>query len=267
MLINNELIVQILGIAIPAISSLGGWLLSQNYNIFNSRKIQKYDVWDYQHTVFLYQAFFSIINPLIFLVGFFFLAKISVKIEYSYNFQLVFMLEMYIIILLAVYITESEILEKKRKRIEVISSSISKEALQVMLNVNDKKDFFYKISTFAFFIIWMVLIYIKNQQIIFVILLIWLIGYIISIIYMFRRLSKYKTKAKVKSNTIIYMDYRKDYGCYCNMVLKKDFSFKVQDNNITTYYPGDISSYTIKQDNLISITVGYKIEYTENNKN
>lgn len=267
MLLINELIVQILGIVIPVISSIIGWFLAQNQNIFNLRKIQKYDVWDYQYTVFLYQAFYSVINPIIFLVGFFFAVWVSAKIEYSYYLQLVFSMEIYIILLVVVLIIESEVLGNKRKRLDIISSSISEEASELMLNIDKKKELPYKISTFIFFIIWVLSIFTSNQDIMFILILFWIISYFILIIYMFRRLSKYKTKAKIKSNTIIRMDYRKDYRCYCNIVLKKEFSFKVLDNNIIIYYPGDISSYTIKQDNLISITVGYKIEYTENNKN
>jgi len=102
---------------------------------------------------------------------------------------------------------------------------------------------------------------------IFRLVLFWLIYYVISIIFMFRRLSKYKTRAMIKSKTIIKMDYTKEYGCYCNIVLKKEFSFKIQDNNIIVYFPGDISSYTIKQDNLISITVGYRVEYSNVKEN
>jgi len=147
MTIDSELISQILYFTSPVLSLIILWL-SRNENIFNSRKIQKYDVWDYQYTVFLYQAFFSIINPIIFLAGFFLAGWISTKVEYSHYFQLAFMMEIYVVILIVVYVSESEILRNKRKRLHIISSSISEEASDVMLNVDANKNFLYKINTF-----------------------------------------------------------------------------------------------------------------------
>ncbi len=78
---------------------------------------------------------------------------------------------------------------------------------------------------------------------------------------MLYRVLYYKHTIKIKSKTIIRMNYTQKHNCYCNLVLKEVFSFKLENNNIIIFYPGDISSYTIKQDNLISIDVGYKIEY------
>ncbi len=46
MTIDSELIAQILYFASPVLSIVALWL-SRNENIFNSRKIQKYEVWDH----------------------------------------------------------------------------------------------------------------------------------------------------------------------------------------------------------------------------
>ena len=264
MAIDSELIAQILYFASPVLSIIILWL-SRNENIFNSSKIQKYDVWDYQYIVFIFQTFYSILNPIIFVIGFFFASWLAPKLEINYYLQLAFMIEIYLAIIIIVLVIESEILVRKKKKLEIISSSISKELSKLMLSIDSKKSNVYKINMLFFSIVWIVLIKHSNEEVI--IGVSWFVYYIISNIFMSRRLSKYKTKAKIKSNTIIRMDYRKDYGCYCNLVLKKEFSFEPQDNNIIIYFPGDISSYTIKQDNLISITVGYRVEYLDVKEN
>lgn len=267
MTIDSELIAQILYFASPVLSIIILWL-SRNENIFNSRKIQKYDVWDYQYTVFLFQAFYSIINPMIFLVGFFFANWVSAKIEIIYYLQLMFFVEIYFAIIIIVLVVESEILSKRKEKLKINSSSITDEFSEMMLNADVKRNLLYKTNMFIFSVIWLILLIKRlNPAVILGVIIFWFIYYLISIILMQSRLSKYKTKAKIKSNTIIRMDYRKDYGCYCKIVLKKEFSFKMQDNNIIIYFPRDISSYTIKQDNLISITVGYRVEYFNAEKN
>ena len=266
MVIDSELIAQILYFASPVLSIIILWL-SRNENIFNSSKIQKYDVWDYQYTMFLYRVIYSIFNPIIFMIGFFFANWLAPKLEMNYYLQFAFMLEIYFAIIIGVLVFESEILAKKKKKLEIISSSISKEFSKLMLSIDSKKGNVYKMNMLFFSIVWLLLIKHSNEEVIIGVVVSWLVYYIISNIFMSRRLSKYKTKAKIKSNTIIRMDYRKDYGCYCNIVLKKEFSFEPQDNNIIIYFPGDISSYTIKQDNLISITVGYRVEYLDVKEN
>jgi len=266
MAIDSELIAQILYFASPVLSIIALWL-SRNENIFNSRKIQKYDVWDYQYIVLLYQVIYSIFNPIIFMLGFFFANWVAPRLEINYYLQLVFMLEIYFAAIIIVLVIESEILSRKKERLRIISSSISEEFSKTVLNVDSKKHTIYKINMLFFSIVWLILIKQSNENIILGVAILWFIYYLISIILMPKRLSKYKTRAKMKSNTIIRMDYRKYYGCYCNIVLKKEFSFKIQDNNIVIYFPGDISSYTIKQDNLVSITVGYRVEYFDVKEN
>lgn len=266
MTIDSELIAQILYFASPVLSLIILWL-SRNENIFNSRKIQKYDVWDFQYTVFLFQAFYSIINPMIFLIGFFFANWVSTKMKISYYLQLMFFVEIYFVIVLIVLVVESEILSKRREKLKIISSSISDEFSEMMLNVDVKKSLPYKTNMFIFSVIWLILIKQFNTEVILGVIIFWFIYYLVSIFFMQRKLSKYKTKAKIKSKTIIRMDYTKRNGCLCNIVLRKEFSFKIQDNNIIIYFPGDISSYTIKQDNLISIIVDYRVEYFNVNEN
>ncbi len=260
MTIDSELIAQILYFASPVLSIVALWL-SRNENIFNSRKIQKYEVWDHQYIVLLYQVIYSIFNPIIFMLGFFLSNWVAARLEINYYLQLVFMLEIYFATIIIVLVLESEILSRKKEKLRIISSSISEEFSKTMLSVNSKKDIIYNINMLFFSIVWLILIKQSNESIILGAAILWFIYYLISIILMPKRLSKYKTRAKIKSITIIRMDYKKDYGCYSNIVLKKEFSFKIQDNNIIVYFPGDISSYTIKQDNLISITIGYRVEY------
>lgn len=266
MTIDSELIAQILYFASPVLSIVALWL-SRNENIFNSRKIQKYEVWDHQYIVLLYQVIYSIFNPIIFMLGFFLSNWVAVRLEINYYLQLVFMLEIYFAAIIIVLVLESEILARKKEKLRIISSSISEEFSRTMLSVNSKKDIIYNINMLFFSIVWLILIKQSNENIILGAAILWFIYYLISIILMPKRLSKYKTRAKIKSITIIRMDYKKDYGCYSNIVLKKEFSFKIQDNNIIVYFPGDISSYTIKQDNLISITIGYRVEYFDVSEN
>ncbi len=260
MTIDSELIAQILYFASPVLSIVALWL-SRNENIFNSRKIQKYEVWDHQYIVLLYQVIYSIFNPIIFMLGFFLSNWVASRLEINYYLQLVFMVEIYFAAIIIVLVLESEIIARKKEKLRIISSSISEEFSKTMLSVNSRKNIIYNINMVFFSIVWLILIKQSNANIILGASILWLIYYLISIILMPKRLSKYKTKAKIKSKTIIKLDFTKYNNCYLNIILKKEFSFKIQDNNVTIYFPGDISSYTVKQDNLISITVGYRVEY------
>ena len=262
--ISNEflqLLTVILTVIAPILSGIVTWFFSKNQDIFNTRKIQKYNVWDYQHAVFFYHAIYSMLNPIIFVLGLFFANWAAPKLETNHYTQLMLFVEIYLGIAIIILVIESLILSRRREKLKIISSSISEEFSKTMLNVDLKKGYVYKINMLLFLIVWLIFIMQPNEKLIKPFLLSWFIYYLMSIILMQRRLSKYKTKAKIRSKTIIRMDYRKDYGCYCDIVLKEEFSFKLEDNNIIIYYQGDISSYTIKQDNLISITVGYKVEY------
>jgi hypothetical protein len=268
--ISNELIELfsvILQVMAPVVGGIATWFFSKNQDVFNTRKIQRYNVWDYQYTVFFYHVIYSIFNPIIFILGFFFANWVAVKLETYYYIQLMFFIEIYLAIIVIILMIQSEILSKRREKLKIISSSISEEFSEAMLNVNSKKSNVYKMNMLFFSIVWLIFIIQPNEEVIKAVAFSWLIYYLISIMLMQRRLSKYKTKAKIKSKTIIRMDYRKNYGCYCNIVLKKEFSFKLQDNNIIIYFPGDVSSYTIKQDNFISIIVGYRVEYYDENEN
>jgi len=150
MMVDSELIAQILYFASPLLGIIALWL-SRNENIFNSRKIQKYDVWDYQYIVLLYQVIYSIFNPIIFMLGFFFASWVVAKLEINYYLQLAFMLEIYFAIIIMVSVLESEILAKKKEKLRIISFSISEEFSKTMLSVDSKKNTIYKINMLFFF--------------------------------------------------------------------------------------------------------------------
>lgn len=263
---NNQLyqlLSVVLPVIVPVVVSYVTWLMSKNQDVFNLRKIQKYNSLDYQDAVFSYQTFFSIINPVIFLEEFIIALNVAANIDSNYYVQLLWLIMLYGSLLMVLLVVEFVILSEKKEKLKTITASISEEFSKMMLTVDNKKSLIYKANMFFFSSIWLIFIYPPNIKVTNVVILFWTIYYIISIFYMICRLSKYKTRGRIKSKTIIRMDYRKDYGCYFNIILKKNFSFKFQEDKIVIYYPGDISSYTIKQDNLINITVGYRAEYTD----
>lgn len=259
--INNELIIQFLSFATP-ILTLIVWGVSRNENIFNSKMIQKYESRDYQYTILLYQTIYTIANPILFYLGFLASTFVSKITNPEYPQVLFFAIELYTAFTVVLLVFETEFARNKRKKLQIISSSISEEAEKIVLYKNNKKDYFFRFSMFVFFTPWVIVAFnLSNKEIILSCVFSLTLYYVITVIIMTFRLSRYKTKAIITSNTVIRADFREEYGCYLNMVLKKEFSFKIQDNNIIIYYPGDISLYTIKQDNLISVNVGYSIEY------
>ncbi|WMJ77867.1 hypothetical protein RBQ61_02765 [Sedimentibacter sp. MB35-C1] len=261
MKINSELIIQFLSFATP-ILTLIVWGLSRNEKILNSKKIQKYENRDYQYVILLFQAINTVINPILFYFGFLVSFLVSKIINPVYPQWLFSTIEFYIAFVVILLVFETEIVMKKRKKLQIISSAISEEAKKIVLYKNNKKDYFYRFNMVIFFIPWIfVANNVSNKELILTYIFGLIIYYVISVIIMSFRLSRYETKAIITSNTVIRTDFREEYGCYLNMVLKKEFSFKIEDNNTLIYYPGDISLYTIKQDNLISVNVGYNIEY------
>ena len=266
MLFNNELIIQTLSFATPIVSLIG-WILSQNNNIFNSKKIQNYELRDFQHTVIFYQYLYIIINPALSMATSIGLWNLFAKINPDVLRDIIF-LEWYLVFLIIVSVIEFGVLNRKKRKIEIVSTSISEEVKSIVMATNKKKWYIFIALIINFYFIGVILYFnFLSIELLNAYIAVEIVIYALSIVIMSFRVSIYKSKVKIKSNTIIRMDYRKDYGCYCNIVLKKEFSCKLQDNNIIIYFPGDISSYTIKQDNLISITVGYRVEYLDVKEN
>ncbi|GEM_PF-3122216 len=239
----------------------------------NERKIQKYILYEYEHFFLRYQLITAFINPILSFL-FFYLSIIFIsfiKIKSSIIFQLILAIEIYFICILGLWAFETRIHNKYKSRLSIISTSISKDALEYMTKGRNKKRYLYISFLINYYLVWIVISFISlkftNTDVI--------IGRIIKFeVYIYSgflllslyKIFVYKINCCIKSMSVIKLDYRKEYGCYCNIVLKKDFSFKIQDNNVVIYYPGDISSYKIKQDNLISANIGYKIEYAGINK-
>ncbi len=158
-----------------------------------------------------------------------------------------------IAIMLAV---EAGMLHRRKEKLKIISESISKEFSEMMLKIDKEKDNIYKINMVILSATWILLIFIPNitvWNIVWdtfglwdVIVLFWLIYCLISEHYMSRRKARYKTKAKIKSKTIINLDFTKYYKCNLKMVLREGCFFKFQDDKVIIYYPGDISSFTVK---------------------
>ncbi len=66
-------------------------------------------------------------------------------------------IEFYIVFFVTLLVFETEIVRKKRKKLKIISSSISEEAKEIVLYKNNKKDYLYRFNMLIFFIPWMII--------------------------------------------------------------------------------------------------------------
>ena len=270
--ISNESIQAISGIVqaiTPILVILFGRFISKNKDVFNLKRIQKYNLSDYQYNIYVHEAFFSLVNPTLFLIEFILSLVIVMRIPSGDYIKLLWFLLIYISSVTIMLALEAGMLNRRKKRLKMIADSISEEFSEMMLSIDKEKYNMYKINMIILSAIWLVLLFTPNITVWStfgvwdIIVVFWIIYYLISENYMSRRKARYKTKAKIKLKTIINLDFTKHYNCYLKMVLREDCSFKFQDDEVIIYYPGDISSFTVKRDNLISILVGYKIDYTE----
>lgn len=143
---NNQLyqlLSVVLPVIIPVVVSFVTWFVSKNHDIFNFRKIQKYNLSDYQDIVFSYQAFFSIINPAIFLAEFVVALNLAVKSDPNYYVQLLWLIIVYLSLLMVLILVEFVILFEKKEKLKIIATSISEEFSEMMLIVDSKKPLIY----------------------------------------------------------------------------------------------------------------------------
>lgn len=268
--ISNESIQAISGIVqaiTPILVIIIGWFISKDKDVFNLKRILKFNLSDYQYNIYVHEAFFSLVNPTFFLIEFLLSLAIAMRIPSGDYVKLLWFILIYISSVAIMLAAEAGMLHRRKKRLKMIADSISKEFSEMMLSIDKEKYNMYKINMIILSAIWLLLFFTPNITVWStfgvwdIIALFWIIYYLISENYMSRRKAGYNTKAKIKSKTIINLDLTKYYKCYLKMVLREDCSFKFQDDRVIIYYPGDISSYTIKQDNLINITVGYRVEY------
>lgn len=265
---NYELLIQILAATTPILLSIIGWYIKRNEIIFNTNKIQKYKAQEYQYVVILYQFIYTIITPIICFIIVILSYSISLVIKSTYNFQLFFSIELYIIFIIAFYILKSDRLKNKYKKLTIITSYFKDEDRLIILNSKKSKNIIYYIAIVYFYISgFILLLNNQNSQMLSTYIIYELLIYFAFTFIMFLRFINYKTKAIIRTKTVIRMDYRRNYNCICNIILKEGFSVKINDGSVIIFYPGDISSHTVKQENLISIDIGYRIEYINNQRN
>ncbi len=161
---DKELIKEIIAFATPLLT-LFGWFLTRHQNVFNTRKIQKYEAHEYQYNVILYQLISTIINPIICTLAFILSYAIFLQMAGStYYYRLVLSIEIYIVIIIVFHVNKKEYLIKKRKKLDIISSSISEEAKLAILFINKKKNIFYNILVFNFYTSGIILLFIFSNN-------------------------------------------------------------------------------------------------------
>ena len=246
------------------ISIIGGLyaIVTIIYNLFNSRfqisflntrKIQKYSLYEYYYLYLWYQFLTLLINPIIALIIFFSLAKLLSMITFIHGSQL-------------------RLLKRYKHKLNTIATSLDEKERELIRPKNISMRL-YTVIMFNFYLIWILLaIFLsvevtKSTDLAKEYIIVEFFVYVISIFLSLLRVLSYEKKWRIKSKIIIKVDYKSDFNCFSTIVLKKDFSFKIENDNIIIYYPGDISLYTIKQDKLINLNVGYRVEYENTNSN
>lgn len=265
------------------ISIIGGLyaIVTIIYNLFNSRfqisflntrKIQKYSLYEYYYLYLWYQFLTLLINPIIALIIFFSLAKLLSMITFPIAMQFILLAEFYIIIIAYIHGSQLRLLKRYKHKLNTIATSLDEKERELIRPKNISMRL-YTVIMFNFYLIWILLaIFLsvevtKSTDLAKEYIIVEFFVYVISIFLSLLRVLSYEKKWRIKSKIIIKVDYKSDFNCFSTIVLKKDFSFKIENDNIIIYYPGDISLYTIKQDKLINLNVGYRVEYENTNSN
>lgn len=261
-----ENMASIIGIIATISGLVSGWILWRN-GIFNIRKIQTYKLKEYKYTAVIFKSVYVLLNPILFIGILFLVAFLSSKINDDYHTRMFLLFVFYAVFIMLIYIIEWELLKKQKQRLKIVLSSILDKNLEKEKQILLAKDknYAYNILMLNFIITIPIVIWNVDNYIGYILFIVEFLIYIISILVMNFKASIYKNKVYIKSKSVIRVDYTKEYGCFCKMTLKKEFSVKDENNHTIIFYPEDISVYTIKPENLINISIGYEIVSEKDN--
>ncbi|WP_440977651.1 hypothetical protein [Sedimentibacter sp. LTW-03] len=247
----------VIGIVVSVMTGYS-YIKKGTFDLFSSAKIQKYKIPEYKYIVLKHKMISMLFIPSTSILLWTLICNlIWDKVS---NFLII---EWYIIFSIAVFVFQDSKKYFILKKLREICKYINQDCANKILLGEDSKNIKFSIIMFNFLIMMPIGIIFSDNLYIRLIFLFEVLLYTILIIVITFQYTLYKNKYYIIPNTTIKLDYKKMSNCYCNIYIKDSYGFKIENDVIIIFYPGDIGTYIIPQKHLISVQVGYKVINTK----